>query len=130
MKGPILIAIIDDTKRWSDAVKRFLQIGLLQLGYSVVVEEFEDTKAFLARWHQGYRPHAIKCDMRIVGDMKGPEELYCYLKSINEEQRMFFATANLSIHDEEVQERTGATVIIKDKVNTDTFLQKLVSMYQ
>ena len=130
MKGPILIAIIDDTELWSVSVKRFLQASLPSLDYDVVVEEFRDTDSFLIQWHQGYRPHAIKCDMRIVGDMKGPEKLYNYLKSIGEERRMFFATAHLSIHDEQVRVKTGAEIIIKDNVNDDSFLHKLISMCQ
>jgi hypothetical protein len=66
--------------------------------------------------------------MRIPEDLDGPENLYLYLKSLNEEQRMFFATANLSEHDSEVIARTKAEFIIKDQVTYPSFVQKLIAM--
>ncbi len=94
----------------------------------MAIEEFESTVTFLARWDEGYRPDAIKCDMRLEGDMEGPERLYMHLKAIGEQHRMFFATANLSRHDEEVQARTGAEVFTKDRVADPVFYRKLISM--
>ena len=53
-------------------------------------------------------------DMRIPGELKGSEALFEYVVSHNlAPERFFFMTGNVSKHDCEVLERTGAPVLEK-----------------
>jgi len=72
-------------------------------------------------------PKAYFVDMRIPSELDVSERIHDYLKERGKLSHFYFVTANLSEHDREVVQRTGAKVFLKgdDAINLYEILRQL-----
>lgn len=116
------LVVIDD----NNDTRRSIEKILTRKGYGTKL--FEDTRqclTYLSNLSMNQYPHGYLVDMRIPGDLDGPEVLYNFLKERGKIEGFYFMTGNLSEHDKQVIARTGALYIIKEDDIVETFLQQL-----
>lgn len=100
------VLLIDDEpslrKDWTDRLKRLTLFEVVAFGDTIQAGNYIYNTA---------HPIASFVDMKIQGDLEGPERLYNWLASAGKAQNFYFMTMHLSMHDENVKDRTGVPVL-------------------
>lgn len=102
------VVLVEDDKDYRESLEELCeQEGLEPVAFAKASEAI--------KYLQGSqrRPAAYMVDMKILGELDGPERLFHFVREHNPSARFYFMTANLSDHDEEVIARTGAQYLLK-----------------
>jgi len=117
MANPTVVFVIDDDELMIVGILHTLKRKAREIGIEIKVKSFSDTRLAreALRLDSTLRPVLYICDMRIPGDMDGPEALFYFLKERGDSQHLIYMTGHLSEHDEYVRKKTGTTVLLKSE---------------
>lgn len=102
------LVVVDDDISILKPIARFCEKK------NVNCKTFSSTKPLMGYLERiGGIPKSYWVDMRIVGDLEGPERLYRFLESSGKLTNFTFMTGHLSDHDKGVIQRTGGRYVLK-----------------
>lgn len=102
--------IIDDYEALRDCLVMSVErLGISARAYNLPSDLLKELQIIpVAEYPEGYL-----VDMRIPEELSGSEELYYFLKEKGKVNNFYFMTGSISLHDQEVQKRTGAEILVK-----------------